>query len=159
MASRITSPSFLPQALLLAGAIAVLAATGAQAQTVSPQESSQAQKAAQDGVPLSALAANAPDSYTVKRGDTLWEISGMFLKSPWRWPQLWGMNKSQIKNPHWIYPGQILFLDKSGGRARLRMGKAVGGNSGVVKLSPQTRISKTDNGAILPIPNNLIEPF
>jgi hypothetical protein len=73
---------------------------------------------AQAGVPLSELAPNAPDNYTVKSGDTLWAISGLFLKSPWRWPELWGMNLQEIRNPHRIYPGQQLFLDKSNGRAR-----------------------------------------
>ena len=60
---------------------------------------------------------NAPDNYTVKRGDTLWAIAGMFLRSPWRWPELWGMNIQEVRNPHRIYPGQQLYLDKSGGRA------------------------------------------
>ncbi len=145
----------------IACAVALMAATGVQAQSASAQQNQQAEKAAKDGVALSELAPNAPDSYTVKRGDTLWAISGMFLKSPWRWPELWGMNKSQIKDPHWIYPGQILFLDKSGGRARLRTGKPVAtvGSDGSIKLTPQVRISKTSDGAILPIPNSVIEPF
>jgi hypothetical protein len=130
-----------------------------QARNTNAAQEKKAEQAAQDGVPLSALAANAPDSYTIKRGDTLWAISGIFLKSAWRWPELWGMNKSQIKNPHWIYPGQVLFLDKTGGRARLRVGNMVGAAGGIVKLSPQVRSSKTDDGAILPIPNSVIEPF
>ena len=71
-------------------------------------------------MPLSELAPNAPDEYTVKRGDTLWGISGLFLTSPWRWPELWGMNMEEVRNPHRIYPGQQLVLDKSDGRARLR---------------------------------------
>jgi LysM repeat protein len=79
-----------------------------------------AEQVAQAGVPLSELAANAPDNYTVKAGDTLWAISGMFLKSAWRWPELWGMNLNDIKNPHRIYPGQKLFLERKDGRATLR---------------------------------------
>ena len=159
MASRFPLPTLSQQALAMACCVVLLASAGVQARAVDAAQDKQAEQAAQDGVPLSALSAQAPDSYTIKRGDTLWAISGVFLKSPWHWPQLWGMNKSQIKNPHWIYPGQVLFLDKTGGRARLRVGNVVGGTGGAVKLSPQVRISKTDDGAILPIPNSVIEPF
>ena len=125
---------------------------------VTPQQRSTAQQVAQAGVPLSELAANAPDSYTVKRGDTLWGISSMYLKSPWRWPELWGMNLEQIRNPHLIYPGQILHLDKSDGRARLRVGQQVGPD-GTVKLSPRVRSTGLGDGAIPSIPFHLIEPF
>jgi nucleoid-associated protein YgaU len=62
---------------------------------ITPQQRSTAQQVAQDGVPLSELAPNAPDSHTVQSGDTLWDISKMFLRSPWRWPELWGMNLDQ----------------------------------------------------------------
>ncbi|MEO8858497.1 MAG: LysM peptidoglycan-binding domain-containing protein, partial [Burkholderiaceae bacterium] len=51
-----------------------------------------AEQVAQSGVPLTELSQNAPDSYTVKPGDTLWAISGMFLQRAWHWPELWGMN-------------------------------------------------------------------
>jgi hypothetical protein len=116
-----------------------------------------AQKVAQDGVPLSELAPNAPDSYTVKTRDTLWDISKLFLKSPWRWPELWGMNLQEIRNPHLIYPGQVLYLDKTGGRARLRLGQPVG--DGSARLSPRVRSSVLGDGALPSIPFNLIEPF
>jgi LysM domain len=124
---------------------------------VTPQQRSAAQQTAQAGVPLEDLAPNAPDSHTVKRGDTLWDISKLFLKSPWRWPQLWGMNLDQIKNPHLIYPGQLLVLDKSGGRARLMIGQA--GPDGTVKLSPRVRGEGVGDSAIPSIPLNLIGPF
>ncbi len=149
------------RAAALATAIgAMLLATSASATNypVTPQQRSTAQQVAQAGVPLSELAANAPDSYTVKRGDTLWGISTMYLKSPWRWPELWGMNLDQIRNPHLIYPGQILYLDKTGGRARLRVGQAVGPD-GSVKLSPRIRSNGIGDGAIPSIPFHLIEPF
>ncbi|WP_372662948.1 LysM peptidoglycan-binding domain-containing protein, partial [Hydrogenophaga sp.] len=119
-----------------AALVAALASNAwAQNYPITPGQRATANQVAQNGVPLSELAPNAPDSYTIKRGDTLWAISGIFLKSPWRWPELWGMNLDQIRNPHLIYPGQVLVLDKSGGRARLRM--AQGGPDGTVKLSPR----------------------
>ena len=101
--------------------VAALCCLSAQAQNfpITPGQKSTAEQVAQTGVPLSELAPNAPDNYTVKSGDTLWAISGLFLKSPWRWPELWGMNIQEIRNPHRIFPGQQLFLDKSNGRARL----------------------------------------
>ena len=125
---------------------------------VTSQQRGTAQKVSQDGVPLSELAPNAPDSYTVKTHDTLWAISRIFLRSPWRWPELWGMNMEQIRNPHLIYPGQVLYLDKTGGRARLRMGQQLGPN-GTNKLSPRVRESGLGDGALASIPFNLIEPF
>lgn len=125
---------------------------------ISPEQRATAQKVAQAGVPLSALRDNAPDSYKVKRGDTLWGISGVFLKRPYRWPELWGMNMDQIHNPHLIFPGQILYLDKSNGRARLRMGEPVQGSSGEEKLSPRIRNASIED-AIASVPLSLIEPF
>lgn len=126
--------------------------TEAQRQTAS--------QVAQAGVPLSALAANAPDTYTVKPGDTLWDISSLYLTSPWRWPELWGMNKEQIANPHLIYPGQMLRLVKSDGRARLEIADAQSGQAGdVVRLSPAVRDLGSGREAIPSIPNRVIEPF
>jgi LysM repeat protein len=126
---------------------------------ITEQQRETAQKVAEAGVPLSELSPNAPDSYTVKRGDTLWAVSSIFLKSPWRWPELWGMNLDQIRNPHLIYPGQVLFLEKSGGRARLRVGQQVDGPGNTLKLSPRARGTPLDSDAIPSIPFHLIEPF
>lgn len=127
---------------------------------VTPAQRATAEQVAQAGVPLSELASDAPDSYTVKPGDTLWDISKLFLKSPWRWPELWGMNRDEIRNPHLIYPGQLLVLIKVDGRARLALGRGVG-DSGMatIKLSPRVRESATDANAIAAIPTQLIEPF
>ena len=122
-----------------------------------------AQQVALEGVPLSALAANAPASHTVQSGDTLWAISSLFLTSPWRWPELWGMNLQDIRNPHLIFPGQVLVLVKNGDRASLRLASS-GGASGqaptnTVKLSPRVRSQVLENGAIASIPLQLIAPF
>ena len=115
-----TTSRFASSALMLAaGALLALPAL-AQNFPITPGQKATAQQVAQAGIPLSELAPNAPDNYTVKRGDTLWAISKIFLKSPWRWPELWGMNLNDIKNPHLIYPGQRLFLEKKNGLATLR---------------------------------------
>ncbi|MDR2239711.1 MAG: LysM peptidoglycan-binding domain-containing protein [Zoogloeaceae bacterium] len=105
---------------------------------------------AQNVKPLQ-LADNAPDSHTVVRGDTLWAISGKFLKEPYRWPELWGMNKSQIKNPHRIYPGQVLVLDRSGLNPRLRVRQNA-------KAEPSIHAEQLAL-AIPSIPQSAIEPF
>ena len=127
---------------------------------ITEQQRATANQVAQAGVPLEDLAANAPESHTVQRGDTLWDISKLFLKSPWRWPQLWGMNLDQIRNPHLIYPGQVLVLVKVDGRAMLKLAQdpsPVPGNT--VKLSPRVRAELLPNGAIASIPLHLIGPF
>jgi hypothetical protein len=147
-------------ATLALATLASFATTTASAQgnyPISPTQKATASRVANDGVPISELAPNAPDSYTVKRGDTLWAISKIFLKSPWRWPELWGMNMSQIRNPHLIYPGQTLYLDKSNGRARLRMGAGDGDRT--VRVSPQNRITNLDPSALPTISAKYLEPF
>lgn len=137
----------------------------AQAQNfpITQQQRDTAKQVAQSGVPLSELKADAPDSYTVKSGDTLWAISGIFLNSPWRWPELWGMNLAEIKNPHLIYPGQTLFLDTSNGRARLHMGSTGEASDSsdlpTVKVSPHTRSEGLSGSALVTLKNQLIEPF
>src|SRR5689334_12633027 len=70
-------------------------------------------------VERAALAADAPDRHIVVPGDTLWGISGKFLKDPWRWPELWRLNKAQVSNPHRIYPGDVLVLDRATGTLQL----------------------------------------
>ena len=160
LATRLRSGHLCLPALalpLLITCVTLIGSSTAAALELTEQQRSTAQKVAEAGVPLSELAPNAPDSYTVRSGDTLWRISGLFLTRPWRWPELWGMNLEQIRNPHLIYPGQILYLEKSDGRARLRVGSAVG--SGPVKLSPEVRTSQIASAAISSIPFHLIDPF
>jgi LysM repeat protein len=138
-----------------------LVAPAAQAATypVTPEQRSIAARTAESGIPVSELVPNAPDTYTVRPRDTLWDISAMFIKSPWRWPELWGMNLDQVRNPHLIYPGQVLVLDTSDGRARLRMGRRIDGPAGQARLSPRVRSEDVALDGISSIPFNLIEPF
>ncbi|MDO8447250.1 MAG: LysM peptidoglycan-binding domain-containing protein [Rhodoferax sp.] len=145
---------------MLAGTLVVLPAW-AQNFPVTADQKATATQVAQTGVPLSELAANAPDNYTVKRGDTLWAISGVFLKRPWRWPELWGMNLQEIKNPHLIYPGQMLYLEKKDGRAtlRARQSSAAGEPTDTVRLSPRTRYESLASDALPTLKSHLIEPF
>ena len=98
------------------------------------------------------LAANAPDTYVVKKGDTLWDISAMFLRDPWYWPEIWYVNP-EIANPHLIYPGDVLHLVYVDGKPRITMER---GNT--VKLSPQVRSEPLDN-AIRAIPYDLLMDF
>ena len=96
------------------------------------------------------LAPDAPDRHIVVQGDTLWGIAGKFLKDPLRWPDIWRMNSEQVKNPHRIYPGQVVILDRSGDQPQLRIG--------IVKLSPEVREQPIPK-EIPAIPAQAIEPF
>ncbi|OHX18448.1 LysM peptidoglycan-binding domain-containing protein [Chromobacterium sphagni] len=98
---------------------------------------------------------DAPGRYTVVKGDTLWGISGRYLQSPWQWPELWRMNRADVKSPHWIYPGDVLVLDYVDGRPRLSLASDA---TREVKLSPQARPEELDR-AISSIPADVIEPF
>ncbi|MBN8779129.1 MAG: LysM peptidoglycan-binding domain-containing protein [Thiobacillus sp.] len=102
---------------------------------------------------------NAPDKYVVVKGDTLWDISGKFLKDPWRWPQIWKMNREEIKNPHWIYPGDMIVLDRSGKEPRLSLVKGSKDGMETVKLSPGVRATEIRNEAVPSIPIRVIHPF
>jgi len=145
-----------------------------------------AQPAKPPSAPL-ALKQDAPDRYVVVPGDTLWGISGRYTDSPWRWPELWGMNREQIQNPHLIYPGYVILLDRARGRLTIgapgtsgpgpdaTTGSTPGSTAtatapsastgttpaapGTVKLSPRSRGEALAKDMIPSIPAGAIEPF
>ena len=133
---------------------------------VSPGQLQIAQRVAQQGVALADLAPDAPASHTVRPGDTLWGLSQLFLKSPWRWAELWGMNLEQVRDPHRLYPGQVLVLSKGPERATLMVAllaqpaaAAQPAAPVAVKLSPRVRTGPLDDSAIAAVPTQLIAPF
>jgi hypothetical protein len=104
---------------------------------------------------------SAPEKYVVKKGDTLWAISGVFLKKPWLWPAIWGMNKVSIKNPNLIYPGDIIFMSEKDGKITLRLGNSnlAVRDGETVYLSPSIREELGENGAVKALPRSAIAPF
>jgi nucleoid-associated protein YgaU len=125
---------------------------------ISAAQRQTANEVAQKGVPLSELAPDAPDRYTIKSGDTLWAISGLYLKRAWRWPELWGMNLSDIKNPHRIYPGQVLVLERKDGLASLRL-EGEQSDPPTVKVAPRTRYETLSDSALPTLRSSVIEAF
>ena len=145
---------------------AVCGAALAQAQTppaATASERATAQQVAEQGIAQSELMPNAPDQYVVKSGDTLWGIAGLYLRRPWHWPQLWGMNLQAIANPHLIYPGQTLYLERQDGLARLRTSApgaaAAPGEPEIVRISPRIRSQSLSEMALPMLKPHLIEPF
>ncbi|MDQ7049284.1 MAG: LysM peptidoglycan-binding domain-containing protein [Enterobacterales bacterium] len=109
-------------------------------------------------VMLSASAAELredhPEFYVVQPGDTLWDISQTFLKTPWLWPEIWHVN-DQVDNPHLIFPGDVLSLVYVGGETKITKNKYP---EGTIKLSPKIRQLTADQ-AITTIPLDAILPF
>lgn len=100
-----------------------------------------------------ALKSGHPDRHVVVKGDTLWGISAKFLKDPWQWPKVWKLNRAQIKNPHLIYPGDVVMLDMSSGKPQLRLLRET------VTLQPGAVVEPLEKTAIPTIPLNIIAPF
>lgn len=132
--------------------------------TTEPASPAASQVPPSDSGPV--LRDETPNRYVVVKGDTLWDISARFLKNPWKWPDLWGVNRDVVKNPHWIYPGDVLILDLTGATPRLRLeGAPDGGLSRWYgyelqesRLRPRMR-SEPLGMAIPTIPAKAIEPF
>lgn len=103
------------------------------------------------------LAENAPDQYVVKPGDTLWDISKVYLRDPWYWPEIWYVNP-QVENPHLIYPGDVLKLVYIDGQPRLTIAERAEGGAGTKRLSPQVRREPLSR-AITAIPHDVIAGF
>ncbi|HEY6644542.1 LysM domain-containing protein [Povalibacter sp.] len=100
------------------------------------------------------LSTNAPDEYMVKPGDTLWDISRLYLRDPWYWPEIWYLNP-QVANPHLIYPGDVLKLIYIDGQPRLTVAERGGGSK---RLSPQVRREPLSR-AVTSIPYDIIAGF
>lgn len=99
------------------------------------------------------LSAQHPERHVVVKGDTLWDISAKFLKHPWQWPKLWQLNRNHIKDPHWIYPGDVIVLDTSSGTPVLKLVRDA------VVLAPDVIITPLKGEAIPAIQPNIIRPF
>lgn len=156
----ISSPMQYWRGLCLSSTLACAMLAGGLALSSASQAQTSSDRTLATGTRLP-LATNAPDSYTVKAGDTLWGISQTFLSQPWYWPELWYLNP-QVKNPHLIYPGDVLSLVTIDGQPRLMVTErgAVGervtsGNA--VRLSPEIRSESLD--AITTLPYNVIGAF
>lgn len=108
------------------------------------------------------LRSDAPDKHVVVKGDTLWDISAKFFSDPWKWQYIWGMNKDSIKDPHWIYPGDVIYLDRVNGTLRIGQPPSAAAapfDRNVVRLSPRVREGHSDHDAVPTIPADAIAPF
>src|SRR5271155_3408014 len=99
-----------------------------------------------------ALNPNAPDSYVVKRGDTLWGIAKVFLRDPWFWPEIWQVNP-QVQNPHLIYPGDTLRLVYIDGQPKIVLQRG-----DAIRVSPRVR-SQPYELAVTTIPYETVAAF
>jgi hypothetical protein len=113
---------------------------------------------------------DAPDRHIVVKGDTLWDISAKFFKDPWKWPDIWALNKQDIKDPHWIYPGNVVYLDRRSGTlsttppsgdttSSATQTADVAPANDIEKFSPKVRVVGQNSEAIPAIPLNIIGSF
>jgi hypothetical protein len=130
---------------------------------MAPETEIEAPESAQPPASEVKVAPTAPQTYVVVEGDTLWDISTRFLQEPWYWPEIWHENP-QIKNPHLIYPGDVLSLYYVGGKPHLqvtggpRVSGQAGAGLGTVKLKPRVRVASIDQ-ADKAIPIRAIRQF
>ncbi|MFT6736012.1 MAG: hypothetical protein ACJA0G_000136, partial [Kangiellaceae bacterium] len=105
------------------------------------------------------IKSDAPKTYVVSKGDTLWDISNIFLDKPWLWPELW-RNNIQIENPHLIYPGDTLQLRYENGKPVIELVRDTSNdrNKNTVVLSPESRVVSKPN-PISVLPWSLLSPF
>jgi hypothetical protein len=147
----------LRPAILLSLVAGLTVTAGLTPLTLSAQEGPAQTVGAGSKIPLSA---DAPDTYVVKTGDTLWDISKVFLREPWYWPEIWYVNP-QVANPHLIYPGDVLKLVYVDGQPRLTVGQrgevVEGGRTGK-RLSPEVRRQPLTE-AVTAIPYDIVASF
>ncbi len=109
---------------------------------------------AAQGATVCEWASDAPDQHRVQRGDTLWAIASVFLKNPWCWPQVWENNRNHIRDPHWIYPGQLILLDRVHGV--LRSGDPDRDGSQAIRVSPSAREQALERARVPVISDHLL---
>ena len=145
MAASANSPSRSPVISLAGAALLALALSFAVPAGVAT---------GQQGIDRSVIpvAPDAPDRYTVQKGDTLWDISAKFLTDPWYWPEIWHINP-QVANPHLIYPGDVLALTWVEGQPQVTLE-----SGGPVRLSPRVRENPLSE-AINAIPYDRVAAF
>ncbi len=158
--SNIANRQLLNSVILLSGLLLLTACTGPDTPFAILEEPVSAEaQTLEANIPEQAPAETItyepeyPETYIVQKGDTLWDISSVFLRDPWHWPEIWFKNP-QVENPHLIYPGDVLAIIYVGGVKRVQIVRrgedgqilSTGGSSGmqVVKLSPRVRTQSID---------------